>query len=80
MAKCSSWRATPPTPCPSSPAEIARHCGRPVGYANLPEPEYEAALRGAGLPEALAHRALRRLIGRPTAPMSASVARALGRP
>ena len=76
-------------------AEIARHSGRPVRYANLPEAEYEAALRGAGLPAALAHLladsdaaaaegalfddggALSRLIGRPTTPMSASVAQAL---
>ncbi len=76
-------------------AKIARHSGRPVGYANLPEAEYEAALRGAGLPEALARlladsdagaaagalfddgRALSRLIGRPTTPMSVSVAQAL---
>ncbi len=79
-------------------AEIARHSGGPVRYVNLPEAEYEAALRGAGLPEALAQlladsdaaaaegalfddgRALSRLTGRPTTPMSVTVARALARP
>ena len=39
---------------PELAAEIARQSGRPVGYTNLPEADYRAALVGAGLPEALA--------------------------
>lgn len=35
-------------------AEVARQSGRPVGYTNLPEADYRAALIGAGLPEAVA--------------------------
>ncbi len=35
-------------------AEITRQSGQPVGYTNLPEADYKAALTGAGLPEALA--------------------------
>lgn len=35
-------------------AEVARQSGRPVGYTDLPEADYRAALIGAGLPEALA--------------------------
>jgi NAD(P)H dehydrogenase (quinone) len=35
-------------------AEIARQSGQSVGYTNLPEADYRAALIGAGLPEALA--------------------------
>ena len=39
---------------PELAAEIARQSGRSVGYTNLPEADYKAALIGAGLPEALA--------------------------
>ncbi len=39
---------------PELAAEIARQSGRSVGYTNLPEADYKAALVGAGLPEALA--------------------------
>lgn len=35
-------------------AEVARQSGRPVAYRNLAEPEFKAALVGAGLPEDLA--------------------------
>ncbi|WP_068876670.1 MULTISPECIES: SDR family oxidoreductase [unclassified Phenylobacterium] len=35
-------------------AELARQTGKPVGYRNLPEGEFKAALIGAGLPEAVA--------------------------
>jgi NAD(P)H dehydrogenase (quinone) len=35
-------------------AEIARQSGKPVDYRNLSEPDYKAALLGAGLPEAFA--------------------------
>ncbi len=35
-------------------AEISRQTGRSIPYANLPESEYAAALKGAGLPEGLA--------------------------
>lgn len=35
-------------------AEAARQSGRPVGYKDLPEADYRAALIGAGLPEARA--------------------------
>ncbi len=39
---------------PELAAEIARQSGQPVGYTNMPEADYKAALAGAGLPEALA--------------------------
>ena len=39
---------------PDLAAEIARQSGRPVGYADLPEADYRAALISAGLPQALA--------------------------
>ena len=39
---------------PELAAEIARQSGRFVGYTNLPEADYRAALVGAGLPEGLA--------------------------
>lgn len=39
---------------PELAAEIARRSGRPVGYTDLPETDYRAALIGAGLSEALA--------------------------
>ena len=39
---------------PELAAEIARQSGRSVGYTNLPEADYRAALVGAGLPEGLA--------------------------
>ncbi len=39
---------------PDLAVEIAHQSGRPVGYKNLPEADYRAALIGAGLPEALA--------------------------
>lgn len=35
-------------------AEIARQSGKPIGYQNLPEADFKAALLGAGLPEGLA--------------------------
>lgn len=35
-------------------AEVARATGRAVGYHNLPQADFHAALRAAGLPEALA--------------------------
>lgn len=35
-------------------AEISRQTGRSIPYTNLPESEYAAALKGAGLPEGLA--------------------------
>lgn len=35
-------------------AEIARQAGRPVAYRDLPEPEFEGVLVGAGLPAPLA--------------------------
>jgi NAD(P)H dehydrogenase (quinone) len=35
-------------------AEIGRQSGKPVIYKNLPEPDYQAALQGVGLPEAFA--------------------------
>lgn len=35
-------------------AEIARQSGQSIGYTNLPEADYRAALVGVGLPEALA--------------------------
>ena len=35
-------------------AEISRQSGQQVGYKDLPEAEYEAALLGAGLPQGLA--------------------------
>jgi NAD(P)H dehydrogenase (quinone) len=35
-------------------AEIARQSGKPIGYNNLPEADFKAALLGAGLPEGLA--------------------------
>ena len=35
-------------------AEISRQTGRAIPYVNLPEAEYAAALKGAGLPEGLA--------------------------
>lgn len=74
-------------------AAIAKSSGQAVAYANLSEADHEAALRGAGLPESLAHlladsdagaargalfddgRQLSALIGRPTTPMAATVAR-----
>ncbi len=39
---------------PELAAEIARQSGQPLGYANLPDADYKAALIGAGLPDALA--------------------------
>ena len=39
---------------PELAAEVTRQSGRPVGYTNLPEAGYKAALIGAGLPGALA--------------------------
>ena len=39
---------------PELAAEIARQSGRSVGYTNMPEADYRAALVGAGLPEGLA--------------------------
>ena len=35
-------------------AEISKQTGRAIPYVNLPEADYAAALKGAGLPEALA--------------------------
>jgi NAD(P)H dehydrogenase (quinone) len=35
-------------------AEIARQSGKPVGYKNLPERDFSAALVAAGLPEGFA--------------------------
>lgn len=35
-------------------AEISRQTGRAIPYVNLPEAEYAAALKGAGLPAGLA--------------------------
>jgi len=35
-------------------AEVSRQSSRPVVYRNLPEPEFKAALLGAGLPEGFA--------------------------
>jgi NAD(P)H dehydrogenase (quinone) len=35
-------------------AEIARQSGKPIGYKNMPEGDFKAALLGAGLPEGLA--------------------------
>ena len=35
-------------------AEVARQSGKPVGYQDLPVPEYQAILVGAGLPEGYA--------------------------
>ena len=39
---------------PEFAAEIARQSGQPVGYKDLPQAEFEAALLGAGLPKGLA--------------------------
>lgn len=76
-------------------AEISRQSGRDIPYKNLPEAEYAAVLKQAGLPGTLAVAiaswdvsasrgalfdascALSRLIGRPTTPMTATVAAAL---
>jgi NAD(P)H dehydrogenase (quinone) len=76
-------------------AEIARHSGQPVVYKDMPQQEFEAALRGAGLPPPVAalladsdaaaaggalddrSGTLGRLIGRPTTPMTETVAAAL---
>jgi NAD(P)H dehydrogenase (quinone) len=76
-------------------AEISRQTGRTIPYRNLPEAEYAAALKGFGLPGALADaiagwdtsaaggalfddsRQLSALIGRPTTPLSGTVAEAL---
>ncbi len=76
-------------------ADIAQQSGKAVGYVDLPEAQYQAALVGAGLPEPLAAmladsdagaakgglfddgRQLSTLIGRPTTPMTVSVAAAL---
>lgn len=76
-------------------AEISRQTGRSIPYKNLPEADYAAALKGAGLPEGLAAaiaswdvgaskgglfddgRQLSILLGRPTTPLSATVADAL---
>ncbi len=35
-------------------AEISRQTGRAIAYKNLPEADYAAALKGAGLPDWLA--------------------------
>jgi NAD(P)H dehydrogenase (quinone) len=77
-------------------AEVARAAGRGVSYRNLPEADFQAALRAAGLPDAIAamlagsdtgaaagalhddRRQLSALIGRPTTPLAATVAAALG--
>jgi NAD(P)H dehydrogenase (quinone) len=82
---------------PQLAAEISRQSGQPIGYANLPEADYRAALIAAGLPAEVAglladsdvaaskgalfddRRHLSALLGRPTTPMAASVAQALGR-
>lgn len=76
-------------------AELSRHAGKTLPYINLPQPEFEAALIQAGLPDFVAQlladsdaaaakgalfddsRQLSRLIGRPTTPLSATVAEAL---
>jgi NAD(P)H dehydrogenase (quinone) len=76
-------------------AEIARRSGQPTVYRNLPQAEFEAVLRAAGLPGPLAalladsdavtakgalfddSGELSRLIGRPTTPMSVTIAQAL---
>lgn len=36
-------------------AELSRQAGQPLGYKDLPEADYEAALLGAGVPAALAN-------------------------
>ena len=76
-------------------AEISRQSGQQVGYTNLGQAEYTAALLGAGLPQGLAAlladsdagasrgalfddaRQLSRLIGRPTTPMTTTIAQSL---
>lgn len=76
-------------------AELSRQTGKDIPYRNIPEADYAAALKGAGLPEGFAGaiaswdvgasqgalfddgKQLSKLIGRPTTPLSASVAEAL---
>jgi NAD(P)H dehydrogenase (quinone) len=78
-------------------AEISKQSGKKVTYQDMPENEYAAALRGFGLPEAVASmlaesdakaaggslydtgRQLSTLIGRPTTPLSKTIAEALAR-
>jgi NAD(P)H dehydrogenase (quinone) len=78
-------------------AEISKQSGKKVTYQDMPESEYQAALRGFGLPEAVAAmlaesdakaagdslydtgRQLSKLIGRPTTPLSNTIAEALAR-
>lgn len=77
-------------------AEIGRQTGRSIPYIDMPQDDYAAALKGAGLPGPFAElyadsdagaakgelfddsRALSKLIGRPTTPLSAAVTAALG--
>lgn len=76
-------------------AEVSKQTGKTIPYKNIPEADYAAALKGAGLPEALSDaiaswdagvaegalfddtRQLSKLLGRPTTPLSVSVAEAL---
>lgn len=77
-------------------ATLSAQTGRDIPYVDMPEPDYAAALTGAGLPAELAGflahcdveaskgalfdegRQLSTLIGRPTTPLAAAVAIAIG--
>ncbi len=76
-------------------AEVTKQSGKQIPYKNIPEADYAAALKAAGLPEGFAvaiaswdvgasqgglyeaSHQLSALIGRPTTPLSVSVAAAL---
>lgn len=76
-------------------AEVTKQSGKQIPYKDIPEADYAAALKGAGLPEGFAaaiaswdvgasqgglyeaSHQLSALIGRPTTPLSVSVAAAL---
>lgn len=76
-------------------AEVSRQSGKNIPYRNLPEADYAAALKSAGLPDGFAaaiaswdvgasqgglfedNHQLSALIGRPTTPLSVTVAAAL---
>lgn len=78
-------------------AELSHQTGRDIPYCDLPEADYAAALKVAGVPEPFARtlagwevdashgalfdqgRQLSALIGRPTTPLSATIAAALSR-
>lgn len=49
-----SWRATAPSPCPTSPRRSRRNPGADVVYKDLPVADYAKVLEGAGLAPGLA--------------------------